>query len=256
MNLTALSLAVRKIAAVPLGLALWCTVVVSDSRAEEAQTESGLSGVISVDLLSDYMWRGFNLYRGFSIQPQLEVAHTLGDLGTIKGLVWSHFSTQGDRNVDAFTEIDYTLAYEYAWEGFSVEVGHLWYSYPRKADDIADTNEVYASVAFDLPLAPSISWYRDYKEFDSNYFELALVHDFETDLLGTEVVVSPAVEVGFGHNAEKYYAKDGLEQITYLVAASFPVGELSLTPNVSYTDGIDQSTVNRFWGGVNLSYEF
>ncbi len=252
-----MTLILKSINALLLGLTLSFTGMVCNARAEVGQSEDrDLEVSVTLDLLSDYMWRGFNLYRGFSIQPQVEVGYSLGDLGAVKGLVWSHFSTQGDRNVDAFAEVDYTLAYEYGWEGGSIEAGHLWYSYPREGDDIADTSEIYATVALDLPLSPSVSWYRDYKEFDSNYFELALSHDFETTLLDTECVVTPGVEVGFGHNAEKYYAKDGLEQITYSVAVSFPVRELTLTPNVSYTDGIDQATVNRFWGGVNIAYNW
>jgi len=227
---------------------------VGQGAAPSPDSQNPLSLQLSSDILSDYIFRGQNLYRGLAIQPQILAAYTDDDLGVVSASAWSHISAQGDRNVQAFSEIDYTLSYAYTLEAATLSIGHLWYTYPRSGDNLNGTNEVFSSVSFATLLTPTISWYKDYREFDSNYFELGLSHEESINLFEKELAIQPYIKLGFGQNSKKYYAKDGLVQITYGLAAAIPLADFQITPSINYTYGIDELTIKRFWSGVNISY--
>ena len=223
-------------------------------RAEET-TEQPWGVETSVDVFSDYMFRGLNLYPGSSIQPQVTGSYTT-EFGTLSGNVWAHLSAEGGdaEGVDAFTEIDGTLSYTYDAEAFSFSVGHIWYTFPDDDDDIDDTAEVFGSLTLNTLLSPTLTVYHDYDEFDTQYYELGLSHTFEA--IAGEASLTPEVEFGFGTDTEKVYADNGFIQSTVGLSLDVPVGDLSVTPNVHYTFEADDNAVNEFWFGTALGYSF
>ena len=98
---------------------------------------------------------------------------TLGDYGSISAGVWANYDfnnfAAGDGRADGFSELDYTLSYGIDLGDFSVEVGHIWYSFPVISEDEYDvaTEEIYGSVAYNNDIVtPSLAVYHDYSSDD------------------------------------------------------------------------------------------
>jgi uncharacterized protein (TIGR02001 family) len=232
-----------------------------EARAEEAEKAWSLD--TTVGFFSDYMFRGTNLYDGSSIQPATTFSYDTG-AGVISANLWMHLSGEGDRQDSKFTELDGMVSYAIDLKPVSLKVGHYWYTYPDSSDTINDTAEFFAGVAFDdsecnsfFTLSPSLTVYQDYRDFDSQYYELGFSHAVETDSLGKGFTATPYVTFGFGTNAEKIYADEqGLMQVTYGVSTELPLGDFTVVPSVNYTHKVDDATVNELWFGGNLNYSF
>ena len=120
-----------------------------------------LPGAVSgqVDLVSRYIWRGFDLLpdNQAAIQPQFSV--DLGKSGFSIN-VWSSFALAQRAVLKYSDEIDVTLSYAFQMpEGWELTAGFIYYGY-WFADDFKfkdhTSQEVYVTVAkTDLPLSPS-----------------------------------------------------------------------------------------------------
>lgn len=229
-------------------------VAMTSAQAEDQQ--SPFSANVSVGFYSDYMWRGFNLYDGSSIQPSTRLAYQLGDFGTVSYSAWAHLSAEDATNTDRFTEVDHTAALDVPFNWGTVSVGHLWYTYPADSDNIADSAEYYAAVAFTCPLNPVVSFYNDYDQYKSEYFELNLSHSFAIPELGDGFAVRPTASFGFADSASRVYQHNGLEQATVGVAFDLQLGDVAVTPSLNYTFTNDDNLDNQFWMGTSFSYNF
>ena len=222
------------------------------SAVADEPEESAFAVDFAVDFYSDYMFRGQNLYPGTSIQPSIAPSISLGDLGNLSALTWFHFSGDGRTNgVDEFFEYDQTFSYDYTYDLVTLSVGHVWYTYPE--DEIATTAEIIGTVSVDTVLSPTLAFYHDYREFDSEYYELTLSHKFSFEKAVDSV--TPFVNVGFATNAEKIYGEDdGYVQTTFGVSAEVPLGPVVVQPRIAYTDGDAQLTVDEFFMGFSVVY--
>jgi hypothetical protein len=224
---------------------------------------SAFNASASVSFNSDYMWRGFNLYDGSSIQPSISVDYDTG-YGTVGGNVWSHLSAEGGTtNIDKFTEIDYTLTYALALDPIAVKVGHLWYTYPKDSDNLENTAEIFASVVIDdealgspFPLSPTLSAYHDYDLVDGQYYELGISHTFEPKGLGDGFNFTPYAAFGFAEDQTPVYAANGFVQSTFGVSTSLSMGDVAVTPSLNYTAEADENLKNEFWFGMTFGYTF
>lgn len=225
---------------------------VSVAFAEEE--ESSLSFDISAGVFSDYMFRGFNLFEGTSVQPSATLSWDTG-YGTLSGNIWMHLSAESDRQEERFTELDNTFSYSKEFGALTATVGHIIYSFPGDNRGNKDTREIYASLAADVILSPSLSIYHDYEEFDAQYYELGLAHEF-SDLVAEGVGPRPFAIFAFGSNAEKVYEDDGLEHVTFGTSMSIPVGRLTITPTLNYTAAVDDALDNEFWFGTSFGASF
>jgi hypothetical protein len=231
-----------------VGLSLLATGGIA--RAED---EKAWSVDTSVGLFSDYMWRGFNLFNGASIQPSVGVNYDTG-YGVVTGSGWMHISADQESGVERFTETDYTLKYSIDVDKFSLSAGNIWYRY--MSGNVVQTEELFASVAYDCEmLNPVFTAYRDTGAFENWYYEATISHEFG-GILGSEATLTPYSTFGFASNAEKVYADSGLAQVTVGAALAMDVGPLTVAPNANYTFESDDNTVNNFWVGTNFSYSF
>jgi hypothetical protein len=224
----------------------------------QEENESRWTVETSVDVFSDYMFRGLLLYEGASIQPSVTISYDTG-FGSLTVSEWMHFSAETQRTESRFTELDSVLEYSHSVGALTFAVGHIFYSFSDYGDgsDIADTSEVYSTLMIDTLLSPTVSFYHDYQEYDAQYYELALSHDFALPGGPEDLTLSPSLAFGFGSNTEKLYADSGgFDQITAGVALGIPLGAVSMTPALYYTFGIDDFVDNRFWFGVNLAASF
>ena len=211
----------------------------------------------SVGFFSDYMFRGFNLYDGASIQPSLKMNYDMEDAGVFHASLWMHLPGETQNRPEKFSELDATITYDYTVDDITFSLGHVWYTYPNETDaGIPESAEFFASVAFDTTLSPVISAYHDYREFDAQYYEALLSHRIECASLGEGFNLTPYVSFGFASNAEKVYQDNGLVQITTGLSTEAPLGDITVIPTINYTFESDKLATNEFWVGTTFSYSF
>ena len=212
---------------------------------------------LATGFYTDYMFRGFNLYDGVSIQPSVAASYDAGDYGSFGASVWSHLSGEGEVSpTKKFTEVDYTASYNKSFGIVGISLGHIWYTFPGYTDQFPNSNEVFASIALDTLLTPTLSAYHDYDEFDAQYYELGLSHTIETDALGEGFNVTPFVTAAFASNAEKVYADDGLVHVTFGASFDAKLGDITISPSLNVTRESDDLAQNEFWVGTSFSWSY
>ena len=125
-------------------------------------TAQDISVSTSVDVVSDYVFRGVSL-ADTAIQPGVEVS--TGDF-----TVGAWFSTGfGNTSPAAGDELDLYASYSVPLsDSFSTDVGITYYHYPQGGSLFgtdggnAGSYEVFGSLGFDTILAPSVSAYYDF----------------------------------------------------------------------------------------------
>ena len=246
-------------------------------RAEVEETDGeGLTVEVSMDVLSDYIWRG-TICNGNPVwQPSVTVGYDAGDYGTLSANVWSTYDLThkrgtftNSRRSCGLQEIDYGLSYANTLGPVGIEVGHVWYTYPN--NNGGSDQELYATLSYENPIVtPSASAYWNYLDSAGNdvsavYFSFALKRDFKPlDAL----TLTPKAEIGFGDHA--YTDSEGGTELTdqtigfaasYAVTEWFSVGaQINYTWTPSHTlrhegymgDGKHQIV----WGGINATFSF
>ena len=250
------------------------------AAGETNEVESAESSAVfieaSVDVLSDYVWRG-KICNGNPVwQPSVTLGYDAGDFGKVSANVWASMdlthrrgTMNASRHACGIQELDYTLAYANSFGPVDVEIGHIWYSFPY--GNGRSTEELYGTVAYNNPVVtPSFTAYWDYLDTAGNdvsavYFDFGLSRDFE---LTEELTLTPKATVGFGDHA--YTNSRGgteLTDQTLGIAASYAVNKyISVGAQLNYTwtpshtlrkegymgEGKDQIV----WGGVSVSLSF
>ncbi|WP_026942572.1 TorF family putative porin [Hellea balneolensis] len=137
------------------------SILIAASATMPAQA-GDISVSTSIDYVTDYVFRGVSL-ADTAIQPGVEVS--AGDF-----TVGAWFSTGvGDTSIFAGDEVDLYASYSLPLsDSLSADVGITYYHYPQGGslfstnDGGSGTYEVFASLGFDAPLAPSVSAYYDF----------------------------------------------------------------------------------------------
>ncbi len=264
----------------------------AEPQGAEKEESSPLSVSVSVDVLSDYMWRGTICNDNPVWQPSVSLTYDAGDFGYVSANVWSSFdlthkqgSATESRRSCGLQEIDYTLSYGVELFGLGFEVGHIWYTFPNNNGH--SDQEVYASVAYDNPiLTPSAAVYWNYSDSADTdpsqfYYSFGVSHDFA---LTDSLTLTPSASLGFGGNAWTKYVTDEahgteLTDQTVGLALTYAVTDyLSLGAQVNYTwipshtlrhsgydDDEEGERVSEYmgdgknqicWGGVNATFTF
>ncbi len=247
---------------------------------EEEEEESALSIELTMDVLSDYVWRGIINNDNPVWQPSVTIGYDMGDYGSLSANIWSTFSLTDKRSTGMKSrraagcqEIDYTISYAVDLAGFGLEIGHIWYTYP--SNDGPSDQDVYASISYENPiLTPSASVYWNYSDSAGNddsclYYNVAVAHEFGiTDAL----TFTPSASLGFGGNAWSKYAADestGMElsdQTTQLALSYAVTDNFSLGAHIDYTwipsktlrhaDYMGRGKDQLLWGGISATLTF
>ena len=215
-----------------------------------------LPGAVStqVDLVSRYIWRGFDLLpdNHAAIQPSLTV--NLGESG-FSFNVWSSFALAHRATFKYSDEIDVTLSYSFKVpEGWELSAGFTNYAY-WFADDFKfkdnTSQEVCATIAkTDLPLSPTLSVYYDFNLGSGLYVTLGGSHELKIN----EKV---SLEVGglIGFNSKQYIDKTGFSDIDIYAKVPLTVGKLTLTPSLNVMipllDEVNEDT--EIWFGFSAA---
>ncbi|MFN7962233.1 MAG: hypothetical protein U0002_13270 [Thermoanaerobaculia bacterium] len=145
------------------------------TRAEDEAEKSWSLGA-SVDRATIYLFRGSDLLGN---EPVIFPSVRYG----YGGLSLSYYGYFGDiKNGGNYAEADFLVDYTFSLgDKVSVTLGGLTYQFNHDAErDLAflDTYEYYAIVGFDVPLSPTLSFYRDFDKVNGGYLTLSLSHSF------------------------------------------------------------------------------
>lgn len=247
----------------------------TDAEKEMVSEEkSPFSVEFSMDVLSDYVWRGTICNDNPVWQPAVTFSYDTGDYGALSANVWSSFdlthkrgTATNSRRSSGLQEIDYTLSYAVEVAGVGFEVGHIWYTFPN--NNGASDQDLYATVSYDNPfVTPSASAYWNYSTSAGNdasclYYALGLSHEFA---ITDEFALTPSATLGFGGNAWTDCGYELTDQTVGLAASYALCENVSLGAQVNYT-WIPSHTLRKggymaedkdqlCWGGVNVTVSF
>lgn len=181
-------------------LAVLTAVLLSVACILPALAEEKPSADFSLAVLSQYIWRGQELSRdSMVIQPSATVSYS----GFAANL-WGNLDTDpyvempGDDG-SQWNETDFTLSYGKSFGPWSIEGAYVYYG----LEALEDSQEVFLSLGFDTPLAPTLTVYRDLDSYEHWYFLLGLSHAFQ---ITGAVSLEPSASASYlkGEDTEAY----------------------------------------------------
>ena len=206
------------------------------------------------DLVSRYIWRGFDLnpYKKPVFQPS--ITYEFGNSGLSLNL-WMSFSFANKE----LNETDLTLTYtKELSDQFLLEAGLIhygWYLAPnfRFADDTS--HEVFACVKMPkILLHPAITIFYDFTNGDGFYVSFETGYSFEP-VKSLETSLSASL----GYNGGQWLEEGidpGVSDLNFGLSLAYAWNELQIIPFANYTvvllDAIGKE--NHFWFGISLIY--
>jgi hypothetical protein len=248
------------------------TCVAQEAAVVEAEG-SPVSFAAGLDLYSHYLWRGIEVNDEPVGQPAGTATYGLGDYGSISAGVWANYaftnSRKGDGRTDGFNEVDYTLSYAIDVADFSLEAGHIWYTFPRRdGQDGPSTREVYGAVAYNNDIVtPSLALYYDYAAIEGLYGTAGLTKEFELDEQTTATVFGLVgagddnYNKGYGLTTDNALIDGSIgANVTYAINDIVSVGATVVWSTVidsGIRDNVDPVQDKEWlWGGINLAASF
>ena len=153
--------------------------------------EDGPTTDLSVSMLSKYVWRGFELSRdSLVVQPSMTVGYKGFSANMWSNLDTSYYYADNTSTGSELSETDLTLAYDGSTGIVSYGAGYIYYG----LDGIQDTQELYATVAIDVLLSPSMTIYRDIDNLPGWYVTLGVSHSFA---LNDDLSLDLGGEIGY-----------------------------------------------------------
>ena len=174
------------------------------ASAALAQDEKNWSLDVGVDYSDHYLFRGISVLG----DNEVLVPHATFSSGNFNvyyygyvGDIPADFTSSG--NTISYREDDFGADYTLALtEKVGLTLGAVAYMYNDQTTNeygAADTYELYAIAAFDVPLSPTLSYYRDMDAIKGAYASIAISHSFP---LGSKASFDFSASVGFdfGYN--------------------------------------------------------
>lgn len=228
-----------------------------------------VSGSASVDIMSNYVWRGQKLSDDYVIQPSTEITYNGFSVN-----LWGNWdSDQAGSGAGEHTETDLTLNYTYLIDMVSLDAGYIYYAFDGSAND---TQEFYISTTINTILAPSLTLYIDVDEGDGSFLVAAIGHSLEfSKILSLNLGASASVNfnntvMGTNNDGDTFSGLYNGE-----VSASLGVAvndNLSIEPKIAYSfplsddaeDALeaiadassDDKEADIFYGGLNITLSF
>jgi len=241
------------------------TLIVSIGRlqAEEVKT----SGSASLDVMSNYVWRGQKLSNSWVIQPSVAIGY-----GVFGANIWANYDS--DSIVDEgnghgeFTETDITLSYTRSMDKWTFGAGYIYYA----LNNANDTQEIYLMVSYDTMLKPTLTIYYDFDEGNGVFITASIGHTIEV-MKGINWNIGVLASYNI-NNKVMGLDKDGEDFSNFYNAEAstslnIPVWKnITLTPKLAYSLPLsndakeaiktisDDGDKNILYGGINLSLSF
>lgn len=233
--------------------------------AEEPKT----SGYASVDVMSNYVWRGQKLSNSWVVQPSVGITY-----GSFNVNLWSNYdsdraeATSKDTGYGEFTETDLTLNYNFSVNKFNFVAGYIYYA----LDGANDTQELYVSTGCDILLRPALTVYYDIDEGNGAFIAASIGHSFEL-AKGYDLNLGASASYNI-NNKVMGLDKDGKDFSNFYngelsSSLSIPVWKaITVTPKVAYSFPLSNDAKNAissisddgdkdiFYGGINMTLSF
>jgi hypothetical protein len=229
--------------------------------------EPKVSGTASVDILSNYVWRGQKLSDSWVIQPSVGI--TYDNFGAN---IWANYDSdskidEGDGHGE-ISETDLTLNYSFSVEKWNFSAGYIYYAF----SGANDTQEVYLSTSYSTLLNPTLTIYYDYDEGNGAFVIAAISHSFEV-FKGSSLKLGASASyninnkvMGFDENGDDF---SNFYNGELSAGLSIPITKaISITPKVAYSfplsddaeeaiKGIsDDGDKDILYGGINVTLSF
>jgi outer membrane scaffolding protein for murein synthesis (MipA/OmpV family) len=233
---------------------------------------------VEAALVSSYVWRGQVYNNDAVFQPQVTVAQYGFSVN-----VWGNYDLGSSVNGTSsdFSEIDFSLAYTLPFDvnEVAVDVGIIGYHFPANGagnTGSPSTTELYAKgtiLSFQEYVIPSVTIYGDVDEAEGVYVLFDVVAPYE---VSEYLLVEGGVSAGWGNTSyNDYYFGDpigkaqdeGFNDYNFYANASYEIIEnVTASANITFTfleggsirDSADRiyESKQKFWGGVNIAYDF
>lgn len=216
---------------------------------------AALPGAVSgqVDLVSRYVWRGFDLLPGNHAAVQPGLAIDFGESGFALN-VWSSFALSARGVLKDADEIDLTFSYAWrlspGWEGMAGLIGY-GYGFARdfSLKDDASLEAVVSVAAIGLPLSPTLTAYYDFNLGSGFYVSLGGRHEIKVN---EEVTLELGGLIGF--NGGQYIERSAFSNIDIYARMALTAGKLTLAPSlnvmVPLLDEVNEET--EIWFGLTV----
>jgi hypothetical protein len=215
------------------------------------------SGQLSAqaDIVSRYIWRGFDLYAPNNAAFQPSLTYSFGESG-FSANIWTSFALSDRALYRADDEFDLTLTYTFRTpESLALAVGFThygWYSTPGFSFERDTTQEFFVSAGLPgLPLEPSLTVFYDLN-LGSGLYALLKV--------GRAVPLGGTAELrlsaGLGYNAGQFIEGSGLSDLSLGASLPFKWGRLTFAPSMNYTFVFleEVNPDNELWFGLSVLY--
>jgi hypothetical protein len=240
--------------------------MLSVSALYAAETE--ISGYASVDVMSNYVWRGQKLSDSWVIQPSVGITY-----GGFDANIWSNFDSdwKGEDTDDGqgkVTETDLTLSYSFSKDKFNFSAGYIYYA----LEGASDTQELFFSAAYDVLLNPALVLYYDYDEGQGTFIIASIDHSFD---LGQNIPLDVGASASYninnkvmgvdeaGNDFSNFYNGELYATVTFPVTKAF-----SIAPKLAYSFPLSNDAKEAissisydgdkdiFYGGINFTLSF
>ena len=241
-------------------------ILAGSSLAEEPK----VSGFASVDVMSNYVWRGIKVSNSWVVQPSVGIGY-----GGFAANIWGNYdsdvaeaTSNGDTSHGEMTEVDVTLSYTKTFDKLTLGGGYIYYAF----DGFNDTQEVYVTASYDTLLSPALTVYYDYDEGNGAFIIASIGHTFKLprDMsLKLGALASYNIEngiMGFDEDGDKF---SNFYNAEVNAALAIPLTKaLSITPKLAYSFAISNDAKDAMhglandgrhdilYGGLNLTLSF
>jgi len=252
-----------KVRGVVIVTALVLSLFTTAAYAEDAK----VTGYTSVDVMSNYVWRGQKLSNSYVVQPSVGI--TYGDFGAN---IWANLDSDpealGADNRFKHTETDLTATYGFSFDKLSLTAGYIYYA----LEGTNDTQEVYLSAGYDMFLSPTLTVYYDFVEGNGGFavasigHSVAITKDISLDLGASASLNLNDKVMGLDKEGKDF---TGFYNGELDASVSIPVTKaISVTPKAAYSFALskdakhaissvsDDGTHDILYGGVNLTLSF
>ena len=236
------------------------------SSAEEPK----VSGFASVDVMSNYVWRGIKVSNSWVVQPSVGIGY-----GGFAANIWGNYdsdvaesTSNGDTGHGEMSEVDITVSYTKTFDKLTLGGGYIYYAF----DGFNDTQEAYVTASYDVLLSPSLTVYYDFDEGNGAFIIASIGHTFKLpkDMgLKLGALASYNIEngiMGFDEDGDKF---SNFYNAELNAALTIPITKaLSITPKVAYSFAISNDAKDAMkglandgrhdilYGGISLALSF
>jgi hypothetical protein len=224
------------------------------------------TGDATVSVLSQYIWRGYELSRNsIVVQPSM----TIGYKGFSANL-WGNLDTRPyysgtdpDKSYSStWNETDMTLSYSKTIGLFNLGGGYIYYGLGALNPDAAkrmDSQELFVSAGLNTILSPTLTVYKEIDHYHNWYFLMGVSHSFEFNkmislklaatasyLLSTDETTYPKFDENALATSEKFSNfHDGNLTVSLPIKAT---SYITLTPTISYVFPLTDDAKNEMKG--------